>query len=144
VDLSSDRGRDYAFDWDRMLSFTGDTGAYLQYTYARTGSVFRRGGLTPDRGAVIRPDHPAERRLALELLAFPTVIEEVAGTLLFHKLTSHLHAVAGAFSEFYELCPVLKAPDHDVRASRLALCDLTGRTIGQGLDLLGITAPTVM
>jgi arginyl-tRNA synthetase len=144
VDLSSDRGRDYVFNWDRMLSFTGDTGAYLQYTYARTRSVFGKGGLTPDRGAAIRPDHRAERRLALELLAFPTVIAEVAGTLLFHRLTAHLHAVASAFSEFYEQCPVLKAPDDDARASRLALCDLTGRTIGQGLDLLGISAPARM
>lgn len=143
VDLSSDRGKDYVFNWDKMLSFTGDTGAYLQYTYTRVQSIFRKGNVTPDRSAAIRLGDPAERALALELLAFPAVIEDVGETLLFHKLTAHLQAVAGAYTDFYEKCPVLKAPD-DVRASRLALCDLTGRTIAQGLDLLGITTPARM
>jgi arginyl-tRNA synthetase len=143
VDLSSDRGKDYVFNWDKMLSFTGDTGAYLQYTYARVQSIFRKGDIAPDRGAVIRLGDPTERALALELLAFPVVVDEVAETLQFHKLTSYLQAVAGAYTDFYEKCPVLKAPD-EVRASRLALCELTGRTITQGLSLLGITTPTRM
>jgi arginyl-tRNA synthetase len=143
VDLSSDRGKDYVFSWDKMLSFSGDTGAYLQYTYTRIQSIFRKGNVTPDRTATIRLSEPVERALALELLAFPAVIDEVAETLQFHKLTTHLQAVAGAYTDFYESCPVLKAPD-DVRASRLALCDLTGRTIAQGLSLLGITTPDRM
>jgi arginyl-tRNA synthetase len=143
VDLSSDRGRDYVFNWDTMLSFTGDTGAYLQYTYARIQSIFRKGNVTPSRGVAIHLGEPAERALALELLAFPEVIEEVAETLLFHKLTGYLQAVAGAYTDFYESCPVLKAPDN-LRASRLALCDLTGRTINQGLGLLGIITPDRM
>jgi arginyl-tRNA synthetase len=143
VDLSSDRGKDYVFSWDKMLSFTGDTGAYLQYTYTRIRSIFRKGNVTPDRGAAIRLGDPTERALALELLAFPAVIDEVAESLQFHKLTGHLQAVAGAYTDFYEHCPVLKAPD-DIRASRLALCELTGRTIAQGLHLLGIATPSRM
>jgi arginyl-tRNA synthetase len=143
VDLSSDRVKDYVFNWDKMLSFTGDTGAYLQYTYARIQSIFRKGNVVPDRAATVRLRDPAERALALELLAFPDVIDEVAATLQFHKLTVHLQAVAGAYTDFYENCPVLKAPD-DVKASRLALCDLTGRTIAQGLSLLGIRTPDQM
>jgi len=143
VDLSSDRVKDYVFNWDKMLSFSGDTGAYLQYTYARIQSIFRKGGVTADRGAAIRLGAPSERALALELLAFPVVIEDVAETLQFHKLTSYLQGLASAYTDFYENCPVLKAAD-DVRASRLGLCDLTGRIIAQGLDLLGITAPSRM
>ncbi|MDT5027270.1 MAG: arginyl-tRNA synthetase, partial [Micromonosporaceae bacterium] len=64
-------------------------------------------------------------------------------TLQFHRLTVYLQAVAGAYTDFYENCPVLKAADV-VRASRLALCDLTGRTLAQGLDLLGISTPEQM
>jgi arginyl-tRNA synthetase len=143
VDLSSERGKDYVFSWDKMLSFTGDTGAYLQYTYTRIQSIFRKGKITPDRTAAFRLGDPMERALALELLAFPAVVHEVAETLQFHKLTVYLQAVAGAYTAFYENCPVLKAAD-DVRASRLALCDLTGRTIAQGLDLLGIATPSRM
>jgi arginyl-tRNA synthetase len=143
VDLSSDRGKDYVFNWDKMLSFTGDTGAYLQYTYARVQSIFRKGGASADRVAPIRLVEPAERTLALELLAFPSVVDDVAETLLFHKLTTQLQTVASAFTDFYEKCPVLKATD-EVRASRLAMCDLTGRVIKQGLELLGISAPARM
>jgi len=142
-DLSSERGKDYVFDWDRMLSFIGDTGAYLQMAYARIQSIFRKGAVTPDRTAPIHLGEPAERALALELLAFPAVINEVAETLHFHRLTGYLQALAGAYTDFYEICPVLKAPD-GVRPSRLALCDLTGRTLARGLDLLGIAAPSRM
>jgi arginyl-tRNA synthetase len=143
VDLSSDRIKDYVFNWDRMLSFTGDTGAYLQYTYARIQSIFRRGEVTPDRRATIHVVEPAERALVLELLSFSSVVDDVAETLQFHKLTGYLQGLAGAYTTFYETCPVLKA-EADVRASRLALCDLTARTIARGLELLGISAPTRM
>ena len=143
LDLSSDRIKDYMFSWDRMLSFTGDTGAYLQYTYARIQSIFRKGGASPDRRATVRITEPAERALVLELLAFGSVVDDAAETLQFHRLTSYLQGLAGAFTTFYETCQVLKA-EADVRASRLGLCDLTGRTIALGLNLLGISAPERM
>jgi arginyl-tRNA synthetase len=143
ADPSSDRNRDYAFDWDRMLATTGDTAAYLQYANARVRSILDKAATEPDRSAAIALDHPAERTLALELLAFPEVISEVGRTLLFHLLTGYLQRLAGAFTTFFDCCPVLKAQP-PTRASRLALCDLTGRTITRGLDLLGIEAPTPM
>lgn len=143
ADLSSDWTNDYVFDWDRMLATTGDTAAYLQYTNARVRSIFRRGGAEPDRTARILIGHPAEHTLALELLGFPTVVEDVAESLLFHRLTGYLQALAGAFTSFYGQCSVLEAED-GLRASRLVLCDLTGRTMTRGLDLLGITAPVIM
>ncbi|GIG00377.1 arginine--tRNA ligase [Catellatospora citrea] len=143
VDLSSDRIKDYSFHWDRMLSFSGDTGAYLQYTYARINSIFRRGGVAADRAATVLLDAPAERALAMELLGFPTVVADAAQTLQFHRLAGYLQSLAGAYTAFYDNCPVLKAEDA-VRASRLLLCDLTARVIAQGLDLLGIEAPERM
>ncbi|GAA1737188.1 arginine--tRNA ligase [Luedemannella helvata] len=143
ADLSSDRGRDYLFAWDRMLATTGDTAAYLQYTYARIRSIFRRGGAAPSADAAITVVDPAEHALALELLAFPAVIDEVAETLRFHTLTGYLQGLAGAFTAFYDRCPVLRA-DGGTRASRLALCDLTARVLAQGLDLLGISTPERM
>lgn len=143
ADLSSDRVKDYVFAWDRMLATTGDTAAYLQYTYARIRSIFRRGGVSPDADATIVVVDPAEHALALELLAFSAVVDEVAGTLRFHTLTGYLQGLAGAFTAFYDRCPVLRA-DGGTRASRLALCDLTARVLAQGLDLLGISTPERM
>ncbi|WP_144124553.1 arginine--tRNA ligase [Catellatospora sichuanensis] len=143
VDLSSDRIKDYSFHWDRMLSFSGDTGAYLQYTYARINSIFRKGGVTPDRAATVLLDSPAERALAMQLLGFPAVVADAAETLQFHRLAGYLQSLAGAYTAFYDNCPVLKA-DGPVRASRLLLCDLTARVIAQGLGLLGIEAPERM
>ena len=141
ADLSSDRLSDYVFDWDRMLALTGNTGPYLQYAYARIRSLFDRAGdVAP---GVFTVGEPAERALALELLAFEPVLEQVAETLEFHRLAVYLHGVAAAFSTFYERCPVLKAPP-GVRASRLALCDRTARTLREGLSLLGIATPERM
>lgn len=143
VDLSSDRIKDYSFNWDRMLSFSGDTGAYLQYTHARINSIFRRGAVSPDRAAAVLLGSPAERALAMELLGFAAVVADAAETLQFHRLTGYLQTLAGAYTSFYDTCPVLKA-DGAVRDSRLLLCDLTARVIAQGLALLGIEAPERM
>ena len=137
ADLSGDRLSDYVFVWDRMLALTGNTGPYLQYAHARIRSIFDR---TPDRPGPVTLTDPAERALALALLAFEPVIERVAETLEFHRLTNHLYEVASAFSAFYEQCPVLKA-DPPTRRSRLALCARTAVTLREGLGLLGISAP---
>ncbi|RZU52719.1 arginyl-tRNA synthetase [Krasilnikovia cinnamomea] len=139
ADLSTDRRSDYVFDWDRMLALTGNTGPYLQYAYARISSIFRRAGAAAAPGPVAVTE-AAERALALELIGFAPVLAEAGRSLDFHRLTGYLYGLATAFSAFYEKCPVLSAPPQ-MRASRLALCDLTARTLRQGLDLLGIATP---
>jgi arginyl-tRNA synthetase len=144
ADLATDRAKDYVFDYDRMLAFDGDTAPYLQYAHARIRSILRHAGIDPPRGIhqlVIA--QPAERALAMELLAFSSVIDDVTGSLAFHRLAGYLHGLASVFTGFYERCPVLRS-EGDVRRSRLALCDLTARTLGTGLDLLGIQAPDRM
>jgi len=145
ADLSTDRVRDYVFDWDRMLSFDGNTAPYLQYAHARIRSIFRRAGVDPSTvdPSAISLVEPAERELALRILATPSVIAEATSSQSPHRLCTHLFDLAQAFTGFYEHCPVLKV-DEPVRGSRLALCDLTARTLSTGLDLLGIEAPERM
>jgi arginyl-tRNA synthetase len=147
-DLSTDRTRDYVFDWDRMLAFEGNTAPYLQYAYARIGSIFRRGDL--DRAhywsgdVALRLVEPAERALGVTLLGFDTAIASTIDTYSPHKLCAYLFELASTFTSFYETCPVLRADDVGVRDSRLALCAVTARTIQAGLHLLGIEAPARM
>lgn len=145
ADLSTDRTRDYVFDWERMLSFDGNTAPYLQYAHARIRSIFRRG-----RVEVPAPGHrpvvaePAERELALSLLGFPDAVSSSLSSWNPSRLCAYLYDLATTFTGFYETCPVLKAPTDDLRHSRLALSDLTARVLAQGLDLLGIAAPDQM
>lgn len=146
ADLSSDRVKDYVFDWNQMLAFEGNTAPYLQYAHARIRSIFRRAeGQAADLGtAKVIVAEPAERALAQELLAFGTVVHGVGETLQPHKLCTYLYGLATAFSTFYEKCPVLKAPTPELVRSRLVLCDVTARVLARGLELLGIEAPQQM
>lgn len=142
ADLSSDRIKDYVFDLDRMVSFDGNTAGYLQYAHARVKSIFRKAGADAKAGTV-RVVEPAERALVLELLGFGAAVASVEESLEPHRLAGYLYSLAMAFTSFYEKCPILKA-EGDVRASRLALADLTARTLARGLELLGIQVPDRM
>ena len=142
ADLSSDRIKDYVFDWSRMLSFDGNTAPYLQYAHARIRSILKKA--QDDARGPVTVAAPEERALALELLAFGNVVTSVTDTLHPHKLCTYLFDVATKFSTFYEKCPVLKAEDAATRASRLLLSELTAQILARGLDLLGIEAPQRM
>ncbi len=146
ADLSTDRIRDYVFDWERMLSFDGNTSPYLQYAHARICSIFRRAGIdrAEVRDTVPTVGEPAERALALRVLGFAAAVEETAERSSPHRLCTYLYELASDFTDFYEHCPVLRAPDAGTRASRLALSDVTARVLAQGLHLLGISAPEQM
>jgi arginyl-tRNA synthetase len=143
ADLCQNRTTDYVFSFDKMLQLTGNTAAYMQYAVARVEGIFSRGGL--DREAVrtaatrILLADPRERALALELLRFGETLEDVEADYRPNLLTAWLYDLAGCYSTFYDALPVLKA-EGDARPSRLALCDLTGRILRQGLALLGIGA----
>jgi len=145
-DLSTDRVKDYIFDWERMLSFDGNTAPYLQYAHARICSIFRRAGVSRDqvRNVVPSLDDPREKALAMRLLRFDAAVWEMVDTLSPHKLCTYVFDVATDFTAFYEHCSVLKAETDDLRMSRLALCDATARVIEQALNLLGIDAPEQM
>jgi arginyl-tRNA synthetase len=144
ADLSTERMRDYVFDWDRMLAFEGDTGPYLQYAHARIRSIFRRGEVGPPAPGT-RPEvsEHQERALALQLLEFASAVDATAEAYSPAKLCTYLFALATTFTTFYEACRVLV--DHEeTRTSRLALCDLTARVLAQGFSLLGMEAPDQM
>jgi arginyl-tRNA synthetase len=146
ADLSVALDSEYVFDFDRMISFKGNTGPYLQYATARIRSIFRRGGVQPEstRGPIVI-GAPAERALALRLLGFGAAVELAGETAEPHRLCTYIFELASAFTTFYENCPVLKDDvEPAVRASRLALCALTLNTLVRGLGLLGVTAPDRM
>ena len=144
--LSNDLARDYVFNFDRMIAFEGNTGPYLQYAHARVCSIFAKADLPPnaftDAPLLIR--EPAEKKLAMLLLRYGSVVADVARTLEPHRLCTFLYEMAEAYSSFYHDCPVLRAEDDTVKRSRLRLCDLVHRVLADGLGLLGIDAPQRM
>ena len=146
ADLSTDRIKDYVFEWDRMLSFDGNTAPYLQYAHARICSIFRRARVARDSVRTTTPvlGTPQERALAMRLLAFDTAVWDTIDRYSPHRLCTYLFDLAQDFTAFYEHCPVLKAADDATMQSRLALCEVTARVMEKGLDLLGIAAPERM
>lgn len=141
ADLSHNRETDYEFDAEKMLAKTGNTATYMQYSYARVRSIFAKGGVSPaevQRLASIALTHSAERALALVLLRFSEALAETEADYMPNHLTAYLFELAKSYFTFYESCPVLKADSPESRLTRLMLCDLTARTIRQGLSLLGI------
>jgi arginyl-tRNA synthetase len=138
ADLAQNRTSDYVFSWDKMLSLEGNTAPYMQYAYARVRSIFRKSQMdVPPQAGDVLIREPAERALALKLVQFPETVAAVAAECLPNVLCAYLYDLAGAFMGFYETCPVLQS-EPPLRASRLALCDLTARAIRTGLGLLGI------
>ncbi|MEW1904403.1 MULTISPECIES: arginine--tRNA ligase [unclassified Streptomyces] len=142
ADLSTSAARDYKFDLDQMVSLNGDTSVYLQYAYARVRSIFGKAG---DRTPVAHPElelAPAERALGLHLDGFAETVAEAAAEYAPHKLTAYLYQLASLYTTFYDQCPVIKPePAREVAENRLFLCDLTARTLHQGMALLGIRTP---
>ncbi len=142
ADLSQNRTSDYVFSYDKMLAMTGNTATYMQYAYARVRSIFRRGGIDVEKlrreRALILLGTPAERALGVEILRFAEALDAVLVDYRPNQLTSYLFELANRYSTFFDQCPVLKADGDELRTSRLLLCDLTARTLKQGLALLGI------
>jgi arginyl-tRNA synthetase len=147
ADLSSDRIKDYVFDWDRMLAFEGNTGPYLQYAHARLRSIERKAveaGVIADASTPLALATEPERRLAVELLMLEPILGVIERTLEPHKLCGYLYDLATTFTGFYESSPVLRAEDAATRASRLRLCQATRAALSLGLGLLGMAAPERM
>ena len=153
ADLLPNRQSDYVFSWDKMLSFQGNTAPYLQYSYVRIRSIFRKGGIDP---ASVRPgaEHPTsdaavplteagELSLAKKLAQFGEILPMILDDHRPNLLCNYLYELAGAFHSFFESCPVLKA-EEPARSTRLLLCDTTARVLAKGLELLGIGVPERM
>jgi arginyl-tRNA synthetase len=148
ADLLPNRQSDYVFSWDKMLALQGNTAPYLQYSYVRIRSIFRK---AEEQGIVAGDWHaaapqliePAELALGKKLLQFGEVVPQVMDDYRPNVLCTYLFELASSFHSFFEACPVLKA-EGDLRGSRLALCDTTARVLRTGLGLLGIEVPERM
>lgn len=143
AELSQNRLTDYVFSWDKMLSFQGNTAPYLQNAYVRIRSIFRRLDQDFIPPAELLLNEPAERALALKLLQFAETVPTVLDDFRPNLFANYLYELAGTFHAFFESCHVLKS-EEPLRSSRLLLCDLTARTLSDGLALLGIECPERM
>ncbi len=140
ADLRQNRLSDYQFDWDKMISFQGNAGPYLQYAYARCASIFAKGGLDMDEvaeNATVSLDAASEKTLGKHLLRFADVVHQAGATSQPHLICEHVYELARAFNGFYAECPVLDA-EGATRDSRLGLTAMTARQIRRGLGLVGI------
>ncbi|MCE9544210.1 MAG: arginine--tRNA ligase [Planctomycetia bacterium] len=142
ADLAQNRESDYIFSYDKMLSLEGNTATYMQFAYARVRNIFAKGQIADAAlaklSAPVNLSQPTERALALELLRFSEALDACIADYRPNHLTAYLFELAGRYSNFYNECSVLQADDPATRDSRLRLCDLTARTLRQGLALLGI------
>ena len=143
ADLSQYRMTDYVFSWDKMLALQGNTAPYLQNAYVRVRSIFRKAGEAAAKIEKFVLHEAAEITLAKRLCQFAEIVPQVLNDFRPNILANYLFELANSFHAFYEACPVLRS-DEPVRSSRLALCDLTGRVLQRGLDLLGIKVPEKM
>lgn len=146
ADLSIDRNKNYVFDWDKMLSFDGNTAPYLQYAHARICSIFRKSSISREStfNSEILVVNDFEKSLSKSIIRFSESIDETINSYSPHRLAVYLHHLAQDFASFYENCPVLDSNDEVKMNSRLALCNLTARTLKIGLGLLGIETPENM
>lgn len=144
ADLSTDRRSGYVFDPDRMMSFTGRTGPYLQYACARVSSLLRKASEDGRGGpGEIGISHAADRALAVEVLRFPSAVLRAATDLQPKAICDAAYEIATALSRLYAEVDILRAPDGE-RESRLALMKWASETIGTALHLLGIEVPERM
>jgi arginyl-tRNA synthetase len=129
-----------------MLSFEGNTSPYLQYAHARICSIFSKSNISRNvsRNSKFNIFEKEEQLLSRRLLAFSSHLEETMTNYSPHRLCNYLYSLASSFASFYENCPVLKSENKEIMHSRLALCDLTARTLNLGMELLGIECPEEM
>jgi len=137
ADLSVNRESNYIFDWDKMLSFDGNTALYMQYAYARIKSILRRFDGELSGEIIIQSE--IEHKLGIALMEFEEILGKTADDAMPNYLTGYLYELATLFMQFYESSPILKEGiDDTIKMSRLLLADLTANIIKQGLSILGI------
>lgn len=144
ADLSQNRSSDYKFSYDKMLALRGNTATYLQYANARVHGILRNLDIDPqslrDAPGDFIFDQPVERQLAVQLLRYSEVLNDVLIEYKPNLLCNYLFDLAQLFARFFDQCPVRDAGSDELQTSRLQLSDLTARTISGGLELLGIEA----
>jgi len=139
ADLKSNRISNYAFSYERMLAFEGNTAVYLLYAGARMSKLLRDSGGSLDSllasGATVSLQHDAERMLGKELLRFGEVIEITLATLQPNFMCDYLYGLCGVLTTFYVKCRVLGTPE---QSSRLLLLYAAEKVMRKGFSLIGL------
>tara|TARA_Y100001978_G_scaffold203511_1_gene230310 strand:- start:17333 stop:19147 length:1815 start_codon:yes stop_codon:yes gene_type:complete len=139
ADLSQNRITNYQFSFKKMLALNGNTAPYLLYTLVRISGINRKNEsnqIKLDKNKMIY-NHPLEWKLLKKLLKYDEVIISVENDLMPNRLCTYLFELCQTFNRFYDQLPILKA-ERNIKASRLNLCHLTGKTLKLSLELLGI------
>ncbi len=138
-DLSNGRIKDINFIWDEVLNFDGNTGPYVQYTYARCSGILEKAGAFEKTSMKLTSD--AERSIIKTLGLFPEKVEQARRELEPSVISRYLLDVCAEFNRFYHDCPVLKAENEAVRSTRLAIVEATANVLYNGLHLIGLKTP---
>lgn len=144
-DLFNNRIKDVTFSWDKVLNFDGETGPYVQYTYARSSSILRRAGEWDESNICYDKltDEYAQELLKLVEI-FPERVREAAAKYEPYIISRYTVAVATAFNKFYHEDPILSAEDEETRKARLYLTKVVQYLLKTGLGLIGVSAPEKM
>jgi arginyl-tRNA synthetase len=140
ADLSQNKQSPIIFEWNKILSFEGNTAPYLQYSYARIQSILRKAeglGKEAAKDQGIKITDKSERGLVTFLTLFPTMVQKSGENYKPNLVTDYLFELAKKFNTFYNACPILNQED-DILKSRLLIIDRVAKTLREGLDLLGI------
>lgn len=136
-DLKENRMSDIVFDWEKMLSFSGDSGPYLQYTYARLQSILRKAA-KPGKPDFSMLDGTEDLVLMRKIFEFPDIVQRAGELYSTSTLATYLHKLAVTANKFYETTPILKDENSARLNARLVLIDTAAKTLKKGLALLGI------
>lgn len=142
-DLYNQRIKDVLFDWDKLLNFDGETGPYVQYTYARAASVMRKVGETPATFDYSALTDEASMALLKEVSRFPQVIKDAAEKYEPCVIARYAVAISQAFNKFYHDCQI-NVEDENIKITRTNLVNIVKNIIKDSLDLLGISCPEQM
>ncbi len=135
--LKTEENKNVIFDWKGALNFEGNSGPYLQYTYARASSILRKAKeIRQNRTDLSLLQNEKEIWLIKSIANFPDVCRTAAEHFQVHNIAVYSYELAQAFNNFYESCPVLKAEKE--RDARLMLVRAARQTLGNALSLLGI------
>ena len=145
--LKVDARKNMLFNPEESIDFNGNTGPFIQYTYARIRSILRKvqdtmspiGPMSP-----MSPIHPKEIALIQQLAAFGTAVKQAGTDYNVSVIANYCYDLAKEFNGFYHDFPILKEEDEQKRAVRLALCDAVAKVIKTGMGLLGIEVPERM
>lgn len=140
ADLSQNRQSPIIFEWNKILSFEGNTAPYLQYSYARIQSILRKAdeeGKVIDYSKELVIEDKLEKALANHIATFPMAVIKAADTFKPNIIADYLFELAKKFNSFYNNCPILNQDDETL-VSRALLAKIAGDTIKDGLSLLGI------